>query len=212
MTDGYDKEYMEAGAVCLAEALDYAAGSCQMDLSLFLDMFIASGYAKRFEDDDPAVTLGMSGTELVCRTIEKSGLDLMFPEPVNALGETSLEYWLGYFLAYMEFYSGQSFKNILAAVSLDELAAEIPGLLRKQAEEREALLTGLLEKTERKVRLKEIRKECGFSQRELAERSGINLRTLQQYEVRAKDLNKAAASTLRALAGALGCEITDIME
>ena len=212
MTGAYDKEYMEAAALNLAEALDYAANSCQMDTGLFLDMFITSGFAKRFEDDDPAVTLGMSGTELVCRTVEKSGLDLVFPAPSAALGETSVEYWLGYFLAYLKFFLGRPFKSILADISAEDLEAEIPSLLRMRPEEREEALRNLPGTDEKTVRLKKIRKACGFSQRELAEISGVNLRTLQQYEVRAKDINKAAASTLLALASVLGCEITDIME
>ncbi len=38
------------------------------------------------------------------------------------------------------------------------------------------------------TRLQAQRKICGYSQRELAEKVGVNLRTLQQYEIRAKDM------------------------
>ena len=48
--------------------------------------------------------------------------------------------------------------------------------------------------------------------RALSEKSGVNLRTLQQYEIRAKDINKAAGETLLALATVIGCSITDLME
>ena len=49
------------------------------------------------------------------------------------------------------------------------------------------------------TRLQAQRKIIGYSQRELAEKVGINLRTLQQYEIRAKDINKAAGVTLLCL-------------
>lgn len=56
------------------------------------------------------------------------------------------------------------------------------------------------------------RKNYGYSQRELAEKSGVNLRTLQQYELGAKDIGKASVSTVIALAKVLGCKVEDIME
>jgi transcriptional regulator with XRE-family HTH domain len=62
------------------------------------------------------------------------------------------------------------------------------------------------------TRLQTQRKISGYSQRELAQKVGVNLRTLQQYEIRAKDINKAAAVTLLALAKSLGCQIEDLLE
>jgi transcriptional regulator with XRE-family HTH domain len=62
------------------------------------------------------------------------------------------------------------------------------------------------------TRLQAQRKISGYSQRELAEKVGVNLRTLQQYEIRAKDINKAAGATLLALAKALGCRMEDLLE
>ena len=74
------------------------------------------------------------------------------------------------------------------------------------------VLTKMISKRNPPTRLQAQRKICGYSQRELAEKVGVNLRTLQQYEIRAKDINKAAASTLLALAKALGCQIEDLLE
>ena len=62
------------------------------------------------------------------------------------------------------------------------------------------------------TRLQTQRKISGYSQRELAEKVGVNLRTLQQYEIRAKDINKAAGATLLALAKVLGCRVEDLLE
>ena len=52
----------------------------------------------------------------------------------------------------------------------------------------------------------------GYTQKELAEKVGVNLRTLQQYEIRAKDINKAAGTTLLALSKVLGCRVEDLLE
>ena len=50
------------------------------------------------------------------------------------------------------------------------------------------------------------------TQRELSEKSGVNLRTIQQYERRSRDINTAAGATLRALSIALSCRIEDLQE
>lgn len=212
MTNVYDKEYIEESAHCLAEAFDYAANSCQMDMGFFMEMFLTTGYAKRFEEKDPAVVLGLSGTELVCRVVEESGLYLNFPPAVKEFGSATFEYHTGYFLYYLSLYSGKSLKNIFENITIEDFSEYVEELIGCSEEKRQELLTGLLSFVHSPVRLQEIRKECGYSQRELAEKSGVNLRTLQQYEVRAKDINKAAAGTLKALADVFGCTVEDLME
>ena len=62
------------------------------------------------------------------------------------------------------------------------------------------------------TRIQEYRKRIGMSQRALSEAAGVNLRTLQQYEIRDKDINKAAAEKVVALSRVLGCRPEDIME
>lgn len=60
--------------------------------------------------------------------------------------------------------------------------------------------------------LQEIRKNKGLSQSKLAEASGINLRTLQQYEVGSRSLDGAKLSSLLDLCEALDCKLSDIVE
>ena len=42
--------------------------------------------------------------------------------------------------------------------------------------------------------------------------SGVGIRSIQLYEQRKKDINKAEVGSVLRLARALGCEIEDIME
>lgn len=60
--------------------------------------------------------------------------------------------------------------------------------------------------------LKLFRQNAGLSQRELAEQSGVPLRTIQQYEQRQKNINKAQAEYLVMLSRALCCVVEDLME
>lgn len=47
---------------------------------------------------------------------------------------------------------------------------------------------------------------------ELAEKVGVNLRTLPKYKIRAKDINIAAGVNLLALAKALDSRVEDLLE
>lgn len=60
--------------------------------------------------------------------------------------------------------------------------------------------------------IKRIRMAYGCTQKELAERSGVSLRSIQMYEQRNKNINKASADAVYCLAKALGCKMEDLIE
>lgn len=70
----------------------------------------------------------------------------------------------------------------------------------------------ILRRKNKQTKLQWQRKQCGYSQRELSERSGVNLRSLQQYELGAKSINKASVQTVAAIANVLGCRIDNLLE
>lgn len=62
-------------------------------------------------------------------------------------------------------------------------------------------------------KLKIMRTGAGLSQRQLSELSGVNLRTIQDYESNGGQvIDKANLRSLLNLAKALGCNIKDILE
>lgn len=66
--------------------------------------------------------------------------------------------------------------------------------------------------TKKETNLKIRRKKLGISQSKLAELTGIAVRTIQQYEQRQRDINKAKAEYLVILARVLYCNVEDLME
>ena len=60
--------------------------------------------------------------------------------------------------------------------------------------------------------LKRIRSSYGCTQAELAKRSGVSLRSIQMYEQRNKDINKASVESLYRISKVLGCTIEDLLE
>ena len=63
-----------------------------------------------------------------------------------------------------------------------------------------------------KTNLKRIRTAKGYSQKQLADLSGVGLRSIQMYEQRQKDINKAQSDSLFRLAKVLGCTMEDLLE
>lgn len=61
-------------------------------------------------------------------------------------------------------------------------------------------------------KLKEIRKEHGISQAQLAKASGVSIRMIQYYEQGRADINKAEALTVYRLADALNNRMEDLLE
>ena len=70
----------------------------------------------------------------------------------------------------------------------------------------------IVNKKNSETRLKRIRSAYGCSQSRLANMSGVGLRSIQMYEQRKKNINRAEAESVLRLSRALGCEMEDILE
>ena len=211
MIHAYDNQYLDDAMKCLGEAMDYAANSCQMNMDSFLELFIGTGYAEQFAAGVPKYVSGVSGTELAMDVLTKSGSSMDFPQPQIDY-DYSQQYWCGWILAYYQWYTGRSFKDIQKHITMQEIEKLYPTLHEASEKKFVDTVNRMIRKKNPPTRLQAQRKISGYSQRELAEKVGVNLRTLQQYEIRAKDINKAAGATLVALAKVLGCRVEDLLE
>ncbi|MBQ2923673.1 MAG: helix-turn-helix transcriptional regulator [Tyzzerella sp.] len=211
MMHAYDECYLDDAMKNLGEAMDYAVNQCQLSMSEFMQMFIASGYAKLFEKGTPRYVSGLSGTELVCDILFRVESKSDFPT-IQIEYSCSKEYWCGWILAYYQWYSGKSFKDILSCLPMEQIERMYPAMHEASEQRFVDAVENMIARKTSATKLQTLRRLNGYSQRILAEKSGIHLRNVQQYEQRAKDINKAAVSTLVALAKTLNCQIEDLLE
>lgn len=61
-------------------------------------------------------------------------------------------------------------------------------------------------------KLKYIRNKKGMTRKELSEKSGINIRTIEGYEQGNRDIEMAYIDTLLSLSIFLECKISDLLE
>lgn len=211
MIHAYDKQYLDDAMRNLGEAFDYAVNDCRIEIDDFLDLFITGGIADQFGSGVPKFVCGMSGIELVLEVVERSGRLQEFPESV-ANYDCSPEYWCGWILAYYQWYTSRSFRNIRKYISMHEIWKLYP-MLHEASEDRFVdTVNRMIRRNEPPTQLQILRKSIGYSQKTLAEKSGVNVRMIQQYEQRAKDINKATVMNLVALAQTLGCKVEDLLE
>lgn len=207
----YNEIYLDDAMKNLGEAFDYAVNACHIPLDTFTRLFEDSSFSSYFSKGNPKYVSGMSGMELVIRLLESIDLDLKYPTNYIEY-EYSKEYWIGWILAYYQWTNGYTFKSILDLISVYELDQLYPTLHECSLEKCVETINQRIEKKNRPTKLQTQRKIYGYSQRELSIASGVNLRTLQQYELNTKDIKKASVETVLNLANALGCKIEDIIE
>ena len=211
MAHAYAEEYLNDAMDNLGEAFDYAVNACSLDIDEFMDLFIASGYGDGFGKGNPKYVSGLSGTELVMEVVGSSGKQMSFPEQQTEY-DYSPEYWCGWILAYYQWETGRSFRDIHDNISMLEVR-KLYGTLHEAAEEKFVdTVNAIIKKRTALSKLQRQRKRCKYSQKELAEKSGVNLRTLQQYELKTKDIGKASVQTVASLANVLGCRVEDLLE
>lgn len=66
------------------------------------------------------------------------------------------------------------------------------------------------EKKEPKTRLKELRERAGLTQTQLAERSGVAIRTIRAYEQGQRDMMEASYRILKAIADVLEIKVEEL--
>ena len=211
MIHAYNECYLDDAMRNLGEALEFAEIKCNLPMDDFMSMFIASGYASQFEAGVPNVIAGLSGTELTLKVLGASGMELNSVAPIIAY-DYSPEYWCGWILAYYQWRSAKSFSDIHSVLKISRLKENYSTLHEASEEKCYEVLTLLTKPHVHITRLQKMRKNVNLTQNALALKSGISLRTLQEYENRSKNINRAAGETLFALSRVLGCKIEDLLE
>ncbi len=172
--------------------------------------FMASGLAEEFEQQNPVYVAGKSSYDL---------LRIMLPllpceeVPVPELRyDRTPDFWVGWVLAHYQMATGCSYRSIFAAATYDEIRSMYWPLHEAPESKFVAVFGELRAERTRATNLRLLREAAGFSQSQLAKASGVGLRSIQLYEQRQKDINKAQAMTLYQLSRALRCTMGQLLE
>lgn len=211
MIHAYQEMYLSKVQSVLGDAFDYAINTCSISGKDFVKLFIASSVSKRMGNGEPAYLAGKSGIEITREIVaETKGRELQI-EPQEQFGR-SAEYWIGWSVAYYQWYSGRKYSDIFKVISFEDLQKMYHTLHEADITKFVDIVDSRAKEYFSETNLKRIRTAYGVTQVKLAERSGVSLRSIQMYEQRNKNINKATVDSMYRLAKVLGCTIEDLIE
>ena len=207
----YNELYLNDAIKNLANAFDYAINVCKLKPDWFMKLFVQSAISVQFERGNPAIISGKSGEELV-----RDILGVVYPNeklPASTFSEDRTpEYWAGWALAQYQWASAKRFKDIFERIPLSEIIAMYPTYHEMDITRFNESMDKRYSEVVTETKLRKIRESRQLSQGELAKLSGVNIRSIQLYEQRVNDIDKAQAQTLYKLSRALGCNVEDLLE
>ena len=211
MTHAYQEIYLSNAQSILGDAFDYAINIWGVPGENFIKLFTVSSVSKHMENGEPAYLAGKSGIELAAQILaETTGMTEQPEQPERYA--RSCEYWIGWAAAYYQWYSGRKYSEIFEVLSFAELEKMYYTLHEADISKFADIADARIRERFAETNLKRIRTAYGCSQAELAKRSGVGLRSIQLYEQRQKDINKASAESLYKISRVLGCEMEDLLE
>lgn len=207
----YDEVYLQPARANMGRMLDVAVDGMGFGLGEFYGLFLASGLARRFGMGDYGLITGCSGAELAFRVCEAVRAEEMPRPAVRYRYDRSPEYWCGWAIAHYQWATALTFEAINRIAPIENVRQMYDAYHEMDIRHFDDALNerrALFFRTPLRMR----RMAAGLSQAQLAIVSGVPIRSIQQYEQRRKDLNKAAAETVAALARALFCTVEDLLE
>ena len=212
MMIAYSETYLSGAQRRLGAMLDVAVNGCGFRLGEFYDLFLSHSLAMRFGAGEPAVVAGRSGEELFLEVA--GGRSPAFDElgawrPSERATE---EYWTGWALAFYQWASGSTFSAIQERVAVEEVRALYRPYHEMDVRQFCDRMDDLSARAHPRTNLQERRLSAGLSQSQLALAAGVPVRTLQQYEQRQKDINRARADYIESFARVLCCAPSDLLE
>ena len=116
MIHAYDKIYLSKAQNNLASMLDFAVYDLEEDLTDFYQKFLNSKFCAPFERGEPTVIAGKSGVELALDVIG----DETLAEKYRPVANRTPEYWCGWAVAYFQWQTNLSFRDINAVIPIGE--------------------------------------------------------------------------------------------
>ncbi len=211
MIHAYQEIYLSNAQSTLGEAFDYAVNTCNISGADFIKLFTVSSISKRMENGEPALLAGKSGIEIASDVVFETTGKQLDKEPQEHLGR-SKEYWIGWAVAYYQWFSGRKYSDIFAVLSFDDLQKMYYTLHEADISKFVDIVDENVKDHFKETNLKRIRTAYGYTQAELSKRAEVSLRSIQMYEQRQKDINRASVETINRIAKVLGCTIEDLLE
>jgi DNA-binding transcriptional regulator YiaG len=208
----YNETYLEDVESNIGSMLEYAV-YCEFDPITIWEYFVNSKIAREIERGNPKYLSGYSGREyldiLINTSSNNSDKKLLNSESsVN----NDMYYWAGNAVARLQYETCLTFLEIQLYLPIEEILGMYYILHEADLSKFVDIACKKIKERKPQTNLGIMRKAVGLSQQKLASLADVDLRSIQMYEQRKNDINKAQAITLFKLSKILGCKVEDLLE
>ena len=201
----YNKSYLNYVSENLGVMFEHAA-DIGINPNIFWNTFVNSNVAKQIERGNPKY--------LTCSALDY--LDEIYKGrkkiPDKQYIDKDCFYWAGWIMAQFQYYIGYSFYRINMHLPIEKVLNLYPTLHEADVTKFFDVASSYFRRIPEVTNLKKIRMARGLSQSQLAQLAEVDVRSIQMYEQRRNDINKAQAESLYRLARVLGCDMEDLLE
>lgn len=202
-TKSYNENYLSMVAENVGTMFEHAVDNKQ-NPEIFWNRFINSNVAKQIEIGNVKY-LTCSGMDYLREVLNDEKISWL-EQDINK----DRFYWAGWILAQYQYRTNYSFYKINCNLPINNVLDLYDTLHEADITKFFDVADEYFKKPE-PTNLQRIRKAMGLSQAELAKQAGVELRSIQMYEQRKNDINKAQAETLLKLSRVMGCSIEDLL-
>jgi DNA-binding transcriptional regulator YiaG len=210
MIHAYDEIYLNSAQKVMGNMLHFAVHDMKWNINKFFEAFISTGVAGSIERGTPRFVVGMSGYEAAYEVYYRLTGSECEITPDYVYGK-SPEYFAGWSLAYYSWYSNNSFKDIYRVIPADKVVSMYHPYHEMDVMQFVIAIDEKMKVYLEESRLKRLRMYAKLTQKELAARSGVSQRMIEQYEQGRKSLSHASADSVSRLADALGCDMAELV-
>lgn len=201
MIPAYSELYLDDAMDGLGEAFDFAIRQKHVNPEVFQERFASSVVADTLSKGSMRYVSGISAQEC-------AGLIMGETYTVDDYIDYGAEFWSGWILAYVQWYSGFSFVEILDKNPL----MFILGMYKAMHEANPTKARdAMLDRMNMDNPLASKRRCAGLTQEGLAKLSGVSLRNIRAYEQDASRIGRAESETIGKLARTLRCTSEDLL-
>ncbi len=204
MIRAYSEDALEGTKRKLGEMFEIAVNYEGIDIDEFAFIFVTNtDVVRSFETASPTISEGKSSLEILSLLVERKHREYELSE------EATPEYWTGWILAYVQWYSALSYSHIISVVPASTLRDYY---FPFHEEDISRLSMIVMDRIRPQSPLREKRKALGLSQRKLALLSGVSERALKAYEQGKLEISKSSGETLYSLSRVFCCPIEDLLK
>lgn len=211
MIHAYDESYLYDAKRKLAIVIDYLAYFCKLKNDQIQNILSRSKSLNFFCLGHPTYLSGMSGIELAMK-VASEFIDISNIEEYQPTFEKTPEYWTGWVLADYCWYKCKTLGDVFYAIDYVKILNMYHLYHEMDITQFYETMDKYIKEGAIKTRLRIMRELNNLSQSQLAKKSGVSLRSIQLYEQRVNDIDKAQVQTLFKLAKTLNCSIEKILE